>query len=75
MFCWVGDELYIPAFAAGLSNMQALVLTGYEWGEHVLMVKNALLVKERWLWKMFPKYRKTYKLIRKTAIKAMIPAC
>jgi hypothetical protein len=64
---WQGDELYIPAGAAGMSDTEALLCLGYD-GEPACFAFDVLLIREAWARREKPGRQNVYDAIRKRAL-------
>ena len=64
---WKGDELYIPAGAAGMSDTEALFCLGYD-GTPACFVGDVLLIPEEWARREKPGRQDVYDAIRKRAL-------
>ena len=64
---WKGDELYIPAGAAGMSDIEALLCLGYD-VTPVCFAGGVLLIPEEWARREKPGRKEVYDAIRKRAL-------
>lgn len=64
---WKGDELYIPAGAAGMGDNEALLCLGYD-GTPACFAGDVLLIPEQWARREKPGRLDVYDAIRKRAI-------
>jgi hypothetical protein len=64
---WVGNTLYIPARAAGLSDQEALLCLGYD-GAPFYFAGNVLLVTEEWARRENPARSDVYDIMHERAV-------
>ncbi len=64
---WQGDNLFLPAGAAGMSDREALMCLGYD-GTAACFAGDVLLIPEEWARREKPSRKDVYDAIRKRAL-------
>ncbi len=72
-FGWKGDDLYIPASAAGMSDKGALMCLGFD-GQPACFAGDVLLIPEKWARQEAPEMNDVYDAIRRRAMEVREPA-
>ena len=67
VFGWDGDELYITALATGVGAQVALMSACFD-GEPVAESEGAILLRESWCRREFPKRAQVFDVIRQRAL-------
>lgn len=67
VFGWDGDELYIPACAAGMGDAEAFLCCSYD-GEELCQAEGTVLIRETWARREKPQRTDVFDAIRKRAM-------
>lgn len=70
-FGWVGDDLYIPAGATGVSEAEIVMACAYD-GEPVAYHGGWALVREEWARREYPRRGAVYAVLRTVAINTRV---
>jgi len=68
VIAWDGEDLYIPACNAGMSNNYAFICGSTD-GEKVVAYKKSVFIREMWARKEKPGWSEVFDAIHKQALK------